>query len=304
MGTSSLMERFLQDVLKHHPHRYHDNRPTYDDMPLPVTPEAARIACLSPEEMEKKRNRGRQEIPSKDQESVGEISSSAPHLSHEGTKKTPVTQAFIQKLERGQERVVRISQQSMGICSNEKWDTLKDAQIANHSREGQFTAASPVPQHFSVSPLIHSSSVNPKSGKNVRNLETSNLISHSGCDKTGMKVCSSDVLLNPCLNPAPALVHPKRLSVSHQNPMCSHSNSLCITSGQSLSKRDGLRTQDETLASDFHLRDTVGISSSLDLGTSPQLARCKNVKMNRGDESSVDETIEDVILKYCHRGGR
>ncbi|KAM7096476.1 DBF4-type zinc finger-containing protein 2 isoform 1-T2 [Ciconia maguari] len=299
MGTSSLMERFLQDVLQHHPHRYHDNRPTYDDMPLPVTPEAARIACLSPEEMEKKRNRDRQEISSKDQESIGEICSSAPCLSHEGTKKTSVTQAFIQKLERGQEHVTRISQQSMGICSNEKWNTLKDAQIANHSHEGQFTAVSPVPQHFSVSPLIHSS-VNPKTGKNVRNLAASNLILHSGCDKTGMEVCSSDVLLNPCLNPAPALVHPKCLSVSHQNPMCSHSNSLCITSGQSLSKRDGLRTQDETLVTDFHLRDTVGISSSLDLGTSPQLARCKNMKTNRGDESSVDETIEDVILKYCH----
>lgn len=26
MGTSSLMERFLQDVLQHHPHRYHDSR--------------------------------------------------------------------------------------------------------------------------------------------------------------------------------------------------------------------------------------------------------------------------------------
>ncbi|KFQ63505.1 DBF4-type zinc finger-containing protein 2, partial [Pelecanus crispus] len=156
MGTSSLMERFLQDVLQHHPHRYHDSRPTYDDMPLPVTPEAARIACLSPEEMEKKRNRHRQEISSKDQESIA----SAPCLSHEGTKKTSVTQAFVQKLERGQEHVIRISQQSVGICSNEKWDTLKDAQIANHSHEGQFTAVSPVPQRFSVSPLIHSSSVN------------------------------------------------------------------------------------------------------------------------------------------------
>ncbi|KFZ67427.1 DBF4-type zinc finger-containing protein 2, partial [Podiceps cristatus] len=160
MGTSSLMERFLQDVLQHHPHRYHDNRPTYDDMPLPVTPEAARLACLSPEEMEKKRNRDRQEISSKDQESVGEIHSSAPCLSHEGTKKTSVTQALIQKLERGQERVTKMPQQSMGICSDEKWDTLKDTQIANHGREGQFTAVSPVPQHFYVSPLIHSSSVN------------------------------------------------------------------------------------------------------------------------------------------------
>ncbi|XP_075612526.1 DBF4-type zinc finger-containing protein 2 [Balearica regulorum gibbericeps] len=300
MGTSSLMERFLQDVLHHHPHRYHDNRPTYDDMPLPVTPEAARIACQSPEEMKKKRNTDRQEISGKDQESIGEICSSAPCLSHEGTKKTSVTQAFIQKLERGQEHAVRIPQQSVGICSNEKWDALKDAQIANQSHEGQFTAVSPVPQPFSVSPIIHRSSVNPKTGKNVRNLAASSPIPRRGCDKTGVEVCNSDVLLNPCLNPAPALVHQKRPSVSHQNPMCSYSSSLPITSGQSLSKRDGLRTQDETLVSDFHLRDTVGISSSLHLGTSPQLARCKNMTTNKGDESSVDETIEDVILKYCH----
>ncbi|KFP80764.1 DBF4-type zinc finger-containing protein 2, partial [Apaloderma vittatum] len=160
MGTSSLMERFLQDVLQHHPHRYHDNRPTYDDIPLPVTPEAARISCPSPEEMEKKRKRDRQEIASRDQKSIGDICSSAPCLSHEGTKKTSVRQAFIQKLERRQEHVKKISQQSTGIFSNEKWDTLKDAQIANHSHEGQFTAVSPVPQRFSISPLIHSSSAN------------------------------------------------------------------------------------------------------------------------------------------------
>lgn len=275
-------------------------RPTYDDMPLPVAPETARIACLSPEEMEKKRNRDRQETSSKDQESIGEICSPAPCLSRGSTKKTSATQAFIQKLERGQEHVTRISQQSTDICRNEKWDTLKNAQIANHSYEGQFTAVSPVPQRFSVSPLTRSSSVSPKTGKNDTSLAASNLIPHSGCDKTGMEVCNSDVFLNPCLNSAPTLIHPKRPSFSHQNRMCSHNNSLHITSGQSLSKRDGLRTQDETLVSDFHLRDTVGISSSLDLGTSPQLARCKNVKMNRGDESSVDDTIEDVILKYCH----
>ncbi|NWH76755.1 ZDBF2 protein, partial [Piaya cayana] len=157
-GTSSLMERFLQDVLQHHPHRYHDSRPTYDDMPLPVTPEAARIACPSPEETEKKRNRNTQ-ISSKDQEPVGEIRSSAPCLSLAGTKKTSLTQAFTQNPKRRQEHV-RMSQQSMGICSSEKQDTLKDAQIVSHSHEGQLAAVSPVSQHFSGSPLIHSSSVN------------------------------------------------------------------------------------------------------------------------------------------------
>ncbi|NXP70928.1 ZDBF2 protein, partial [Ramphastos sulfuratus] len=159
MGTSSLMERFLQDVLQHHPHRYHDNRPTYDDMPLPVTPEVATIARLSPERMEKMRNRDRQ-ICSKDPESVGEICSSAPFLSHEDTKKTCVTQPFIKKQEKRQEHVRITSQQPVGICSNEKWDTLKDVQIGNHSHEGRFTAVSHVSQRFPVNSLIQNPSVN------------------------------------------------------------------------------------------------------------------------------------------------
>ncbi|NWV83374.1 ZDBF2 protein, partial [Dasyornis broadbenti] len=160
MGTSSLMERFLQDVLQHHPHRYHDSRPTYDDMPLPVTLEPPRFSCQSSEEIQKKRNSEKQEISSKDQESISEIGSSVPRLSHEGTKKTFVTQAGFQKLQRGQERVPGVSQQSIGICSDKKWATLKNTPIANHSHEGQFTAVSPVPQQFSLSPTIHSSSVN------------------------------------------------------------------------------------------------------------------------------------------------
>ncbi|NXF79896.1 ZDBF2 protein, partial [Sclerurus mexicanus] len=160
MGTSSLMERFLQDVLQHHPHRYHDNRPTYDDMPLPITLEAPRIPCLSPEEMPKKRNSDKQGISSKDPESIGETHSSAPCLSPEGIKKTSITQEVFQKLERGQEHVPGISQKSIGICSDKKRVTLKNAQVANHSHEGQFTAASPVPQQFSISPINRSSSVN------------------------------------------------------------------------------------------------------------------------------------------------
>ncbi|KAM7017262.1 DBF4-type zinc finger-containing protein 2 [Passerculus sandwichensis] len=276
------------------------NRPTYDDMPFPVTLEPPRISCLSSEEMQKKKNSEKQEISSKDQESVREIGSSVPCLSHEGTKKTSVMQAGFQKLQRGQERVPGISQQPAGICSDKKWVNLKHARIAGHSHEGQSTSVSPVPQQFSLSPTSHSSSVNPRTGKNVRDLAASNLFLRRGCDERAVEVCSRDVLLNPRLNPAPALVHPKCPSVSHQNPTHSHSNSSFITSGQSLSKRDSLRTQDETLVSDLHLRDTVGISISLDPGTSPQLARCKNIKTNRQDESSVDETIEDVIVKYCH----
>ncbi|OXB76873.1 UNVERIFIED_CONTAM: hypothetical protein H355_002566 [Colinus virginianus] len=268
-------------------------RPSYDDMPLPVTPEPARIA--SSEVVEKKKNRSRQVTSSKDQESIDVTYSSTPYQSHEHTEETSVTQTLSQKLETEKERVTGTSQMSMGNFSNEKCSVLKDAQFADHSREGQFAAVSPVPQRFSVNALIHSSPVNRKIEKNVKSPSSSNRILHSGCDSTGMEVCNRDEL-----NPAVELVHPKCPSVLHQNPVCSHRNSSRVTSGQSLLKRDGLQTQDETLVSDFRLRDTVGISSSLGLGPSPPLARCKNVKLNRGDASSVDETIENVILKYCH----
>ncbi|NXO01394.1 ZDBF2 protein, partial [Rhinopomastus cyanomelas] len=156
VGASSLMERFLQDVLQHHPNGYHDNRPSYDDLPLPVTPEATSVAHLSPEKTEKKRNRDRWEISSKDQESSGETHSSA-QLCHKSTKKT---QAFTQNLKRRQEHVTRISHQSVGICSTEKWDTLKDAQTVIHSHESQLTAVSHAPQRPSVSPLRCTFSVN------------------------------------------------------------------------------------------------------------------------------------------------
>ncbi|XP_018620785.2 DBF4-type zinc finger-containing protein 2 [Scleropages formosus] len=36
--SGSLMERFLQDVIQHHPHRYNDTRPTHADLPSLSTP--------------------------------------------------------------------------------------------------------------------------------------------------------------------------------------------------------------------------------------------------------------------------
>ncbi|CAL8288417.1 unnamed protein product [Lota lota] len=41
-SLSSLMERFLEDVLLHHPHRYADTRPSHADLPSPWSPLVAR----------------------------------------------------------------------------------------------------------------------------------------------------------------------------------------------------------------------------------------------------------------------
>ncbi|MGH0125221.1 UNVERIFIED_CONTAM: hypothetical protein FKN15_058910 [Acipenser sinensis] len=51
VSANSLMERFLQDVIQHHPYRYNDSRPTHADLPslnLPLVPkeELSDVYCL------------------------------------------------------------------------------------------------------------------------------------------------------------------------------------------------------------------------------------------------------------------
>ncbi|XP_061092184.1 DBF4-type zinc finger-containing protein 2 [Conger conger] len=70
--SSSLMERFLQDVIQHHPHRYNDTRPTHADLPSlssPLEPreELSDIYCALEEDGETIGTR--EEMPSSDEES-------------------------------------------------------------------------------------------------------------------------------------------------------------------------------------------------------------------------------------------
>uniref|UniRef100_UPI003AABBECA DBF4-type zinc finger-containing protein 2 n=1 Tax=Centroberyx gerrardi TaxID=166262 RepID=UPI003AABBECA len=66
--TSSLMERFLQDVIQHHPHQYNDTRPSHADLPSlssPLLPrEELAELCVSHDDS---RSLGtREELPSSD----------------------------------------------------------------------------------------------------------------------------------------------------------------------------------------------------------------------------------------------
>ncbi|XP_041117651.1 DBF4-type zinc finger-containing protein 2-like [Polyodon spathula] len=72
VSANSLMERFLQDVIQHHPYRYSDSRPTHADLPslnLPLVPkeELSDVYCLPEDERETVGTR--EEMPSTDDES-------------------------------------------------------------------------------------------------------------------------------------------------------------------------------------------------------------------------------------------
>ncbi|KAG9277637.1 DBF4-type zinc finger-containing protein 2 [Astyanax mexicanus] len=72
VSSGSLMERFLQDVLQHHPHRYSDTRPTNADLPflsiLPVPREVLSEVCCGSED-DAASVGTREEMPTSDEES-------------------------------------------------------------------------------------------------------------------------------------------------------------------------------------------------------------------------------------------
>ncbi|XP_074857203.1 DBF4-type zinc finger-containing protein 2 isoform X2 [Carettochelys insculpta] len=268
-------------------------------MPFPISPMAPRDVFLLPREEEKKVVRSRQEIPGTDSDSIVKSCSPSPCRSQEGIKSVYVPQTFFQKLKRGQEHILEISQQTLDICNSEKKHIFTDdAQIANRSHNGQFTAVIPVPHHLPSTPLSCSSRNSPVIGKNTR-YSKSNLTS-SKYDHMQKDVCHKDGFLNVNPNPVLASVRSRTPSFLHQSPTYSQGNCSYIISGQSFFKLDSLQSQVETSVSDHCLRDFVGTSSSLSFGISPQLTRHKDINVNRGNGTSVDEIIEDVILKYCH----
>ncbi|KAG5852285.1 DBF4-type zinc finger-containing protein 2 [Anguilla anguilla] len=95
--SNSLMERFLQDVIQHHPHRYNDTRPTHADLPSlssPLVPreELSDIYCALEDDGDTVGTR--EEMPSSDEESCQlvymEDVCSAVVLGQWGGRSTPV----------------------------------------------------------------------------------------------------------------------------------------------------------------------------------------------------------------------
>ncbi|XP_062972191.1 DBF4-type zinc finger-containing protein 2 isoform X2 [Elgaria multicarinata webbii] len=283
-GTTSLMERFLQDVLQHHPYRYHDNRPTYDDMPFTSPRLLPRDeALLSPEAMEKERTAGKGEEPSTDSGFTAESGCLISQRSHEELKKASVPVTPIQKLERGQKHSLGALQQMVDVPSRHVPE--EGALTESSSHKAPSTAVYLLPQPLAVS----HSSLKP------------DLVSNKMCEQTKQSLCNQDGLLNPNLGPVLQSAKSRAMSLSHESPVCNQGNSLI--SGQLFLKQDGLQPQDETQLSDFYLRNTsnpVGSGSSLAFQTASRLSGKKENQSGRSTETSVDEIIEEVILKYCY----
>ncbi|KAG8124700.1 hypothetical protein E2320_019914 [Naja naja] len=291
MGTSSLMERFLQDVLQHHPYRYHDNRPTYDDMPFNSQLLAKDGAAVSMEVKEKERQMSRVENPNIDSGFTAE-SGCLISQNHEKRKKASVELLPIQTLGKGQQPKLGASQQNLYISSNINNLGPTNLFTKNSNQKVSFTARDVLPHPLPVSQVP---SPPHRLAKNI-----SYPVKADGlCEQATQDICNQDGFLNSNKNLGLQPVLSKTVSHFHKSPVYNTGNSLI--SGQLFLKQDDLESQDETQIN-LCLRNSrkpVGTSNSLNFQAAPQLPRQKE-RLCRSAESSINEIIEQVILKYCY----
>ncbi|XP_044288026.1 DBF4-type zinc finger-containing protein 2 isoform X1 [Varanus komodoensis] len=296
MGTTSLMERFLEDVLQHHPYRYYDNRPTYDDMPDSGPQLLPRDESLLPVEvMEKGRTARSGEEPSTDSGFIAESGCLLSQRLHEELEKASMTVASIQKLEQ-QEHSLGTSQQMVDFLSITTPPVPAESALIESSGPKALFAAVNLLAH--PLPVSHSA---PMPHPLAKHSLKQDLASDNMCEQTQQGICNQDELLDPKAAPVLHSAKSRTVSLSHKSAVSNQGNSLI--SGQLFLKQDCLQPQDETRISDFCLRNTsnlVGTSSSLAFPTTSQLSGKNENKSDRITENSVDEIIEEVILKYCY----
>ncbi|XP_070588086.1 DBF4-type zinc finger-containing protein 2 [Erythrolamprus reginae] len=289
MGTSSLMERFLQDVLQHHPYRYDDNRPTYDDMPFNSQLLAKDGAAVSVEVKEKERETSRVENPNTESGFPAE-SDCLISQGYEKQEEASVELLPIQTLGRGQQPKLRASQQNMDISSNinnpTNLLTEKSSQKISFTAKDVLLHPLPVSQVPSAPQRLAKNISYPVKADDIREQATQD-------------ICNQDGFLNSNRNFALQPVLSKTVSRLHESPVYNKGNSLI--SGQCFLKQDDLETQDATQINVClrNAREPVGTSNSLNFQAVSQSPRQKE-HLCRSAENSINEIIEQVVLKYCY----
>ncbi|XP_060638795.2 DBF4-type zinc finger-containing protein 2 isoform X1 [Anolis sagrei] len=291
MGTTSLMERFLQDVLQHHPHSYDDNRPTYDDMPTTSSqlPENEPLLSL---EVKKERTASGEEEPSIDNAIPAESGLLISQRSQEEVKKVSTIVAPLHKLE-GQEH----SPQKTSAIFCKKKDTvpLEDDLSESNNPKASCTAVDLLPDPVIIS---HSPSAPQRLSKTIQDPVVPESVSSKKCEQSKHEICSENGVLHPSLSAVLPSTQSKTISLSQESPVCNQGNSLI--SGQPFLKQDSLQPQDETQISDFSLRNTsnpLGTSSSQAFQVDSQVSGNKEIKLD-GSSETVLETTEEALLKY------
>ncbi|XP_044526617.1 DBF4-type zinc finger-containing protein 2 isoform X1 [Gracilinanus agilis] len=236
MGTNSLLDRFLHDVMQYHPHQYYDNRPTYDDIPLLSRPSPPKEAQLDvdrvPEKGAEKGTVGdREDSPTKNLKSIAD-SGSFSYKSQKDMEEVSLRQSVIQAAVNEQQLSTEDPQEeTMCIDNNmKKHIPEENLQTTHSSHKIQFT---PVITEFpnSVNSLPRDPAVSPVATENASSSSPeTHSVSVIKCTPNRKDTCNKDVHLDKCPNSFESSLQLGTSSVLRQSPKVGQGNSLDMTS--------------------------------------------------------------------------
>ncbi|XP_068399916.1 DBF4-type zinc finger-containing protein 2 isoform X2 [Eschrichtius robustus] len=293
MGTTSLMERFLQDVLRHHPYHYQESRSVQNERLHMTTVSPSGVVPnddFVPEIMTEDATGVREEMSSKAFEPVEELYS-RPSKSQEYIQSVSIRPSVIQKLEKGQQQPLEFIHK-IGSSMKE----FNPVGIGHATNNRQNVICSSVISNAPVSCLPESSHERPVTTNATTGLPLgSHLDSVNKCDPNKVDKYFKQLdrgFRNPMLSS-----HPENSSVTYQKPKESNRKSLCINSDK-LAIQEDVKSQGKTLSTGSKVHEFVGAEGSLKLESLSRLTVNPAVNLNKTDMPSNKGIFEDDIPKY------
>uniref|UniRef100_A0A8C0TVA2 Uncharacterized protein n=1 Tax=Canis lupus familiaris TaxID=9615 RepID=A0A8C0TVA2_CANLF len=292
MGTTSLMERFLQDVLRHHPYHSQESRSTQNERLLTNTaspPEVVPVDDSVSEEATEDAAGVKGDSSTKGFEPSKELHS-RPSKSQEYIQGVSVRPSVIQKLEKGQQQPLGFVHK---IGSGVKEFNPVGIGQATHTRRSLIC-----PSVISSAPsscLAGSSYDRPVTTKPTKLPAAASSETVRKCDPN-----KADRYLeqpdrgsrNPGLSS-----NLETSSVSYQKPKESTRKSLGISSDKLIIQED-IKSQRKTLSAGAKGRDFVGMEDSLKSESLSKLAVNQAISLNKTGMPSNKGVFEDATAKH------
>ncbi|KAG8520941.1 DBF4-type zinc finger-containing protein 2 [Galemys pyrenaicus] len=291
MGTTSLMERFLQDVLRHHPYHYQESRSMQNER-LPMNAvsqlEAVPTDNVISEEVSEDNSGVRREISAKQCEPNEELYSGS-RKSQEYIQGVSVRPSVIQKLEKGRQQPLKFVHK-IGSGLSE----FPQVGIGQTTNNGQNSIYLSVISHAPASCLPENSDVRPLTTNTTDLPQVIHLDSISKCSPKKVDKYFEQLGRN---SRNPVLSYHLETPVSYEKPEESNRRSLCISSDKLIIKED-IKSEGKTLSTDFKIHDVMDTKDSLKCEPFSKLIVNPNKSLKKTDMPSNKQVFEDAVPRY------
>ncbi|XP_045336896.1 DBF4-type zinc finger-containing protein 2 isoform X3 [Leopardus geoffroyi] len=300
MGTTSLMERFLQDVLRHHPYHSQESRSMQNERLLTNTASPTVSPTASPSEVVPVDDCISEEMTDDAAGVKGESSPkgfepskelhSRPSKSQEYIQGVSVRPSVIQKLEKGQQQPLEFVHK---IGSGVK--EFNPVGIGQATNNRQSLICPSVISSAPASCLPGSSYDRPVTTKTTRSPAAASLGPVRKCDPNKVDRYleqpdrgSRNSVLSSSLETS---------SVSYQKPKESDRKSLCTNSDKLIIWED-VKSQCKTLSTGAKVREFMGTEGSLKSESLSKLAVNQAINVNKTGMPSNKGLFEDAAAKH------